>query len=54
MFCIVGTCSGICAEQAPGSRREAVHLVFRSGMGLTGFLDRASTEEGQAGVCEEQ
>lgn len=50
MFCIVGPCSSIWAEQAPGSGREVVHLAFRGGVGMVGFLDRASTEEGQAGV----
>lgn len=54
MFCIVGPCSGICAKQALGSGREAGHLAFRSGVGLAGFLNRASTEKGQAGACEKQ
>lgn len=31
----------ICAEPVPGSGRETVHLAFWSGMGVTGFLDRA-------------
>lgn len=26
-------------------------MAFRGGVGMVGFLDRASTEEGQAGRC---
>lgn len=54
MLWIVGPCRGICAEHASGSGREAVHLAFRNGVGMAGYLDRTSTEEGQADTCEEQ